>query len=248
MGKITQYIEDACGYDENGLPASSSQTAFGLSPFLKGEAQREEDVTKVTAVCNTDAIVDIQVLDSTVMVKFDFSGEAKTLAEMVEELEEYKEQKQHTTEVLNELTAQIYVAERNGDEQTKKELIEKTAAMSVPFLLPTIIPIVHGGNVKIGFLDDPKFVLFTVDHLNEQPSSITLIYEAKDLFVEDEAGLMTGEDMDQEIADYQEEMWYLQEAKRMEEEAYRNQYGSYSDAYSQNEQTENKRMKGVRVK
>ena len=91
-------------------------------------------------------------------------------------------------------------------------------------------------------------MLFTVDHLNEQPSSITLIYEAKDLFVEDEAGLMTGEDMDQEIADYQEEMWYLQEAKRMEEEAYRNQYGSYSDAYSQNEQTENKRMKGVRVK
>ena len=56
------------------------------------------------------------------------------------------------------------------------------------------------------------------------------------------------EDAEEAIRAEQEEMWYLQEAKKAEEEAYQAQFGANSSYYEEEDVTVDKRMKGVRVK
>jgi DICT domain-containing protein len=75
-----------------------------------------------------------------------------------------------------------------------------------------------------------------------------MIFDAKTLFCQDEVAIYT-EDTEAEIRAQQEEMWYMQEAKRIEEEAYQAQYGSgISDPYDDINEQNDKRLKGVRIK
>ena len=250
MSKMTEYIEAACGYDNSGLPASTTQFTFGFVPFAIAETEKVEDVTNIVAVCSSDAVVDIQILDEIVKVTFDFSTEVETLAELAGELEAYNEQKQHVTNSVNQFMDELDLAERTGDVGRAEEIHLQLRSLSIPFMLPTIIPVEHGGTVHVGFLDDPKFVFFTSEHVNEQPYQITMIFDVKDLFCEDELAVYNEIDMEAEIAAQQEEMWYMEEARKAEEEAYQAQYGQYTDMYSsaQSDAEVNKKLKGVRVK
>lgn len=250
MSKMTEYIDAACGYDSSGLPASTTQFTFGFLPFTMAETEKVEDVTSVVAVCTTDAVVDIKIIDEIVKVVFDFSTEVETLAELATELEAYREQKDHVTEAVNRLMDELDLAERNGDVNAADEVYTQLRSLSIPFMLPTIMPVEYGATVHVGFLDDPKFIFFSSEHLNEQPYQVTMIFAVKDLFCEDEIAVYNEMDMEAEIAAQQEEMWYLEEARKAEEEAYQAQYGQYTDMYSSAQSVEdaNKKMKGVRVK
>jgi len=247
MSKMTEYLGAAVGYDSDGLPASTTQFTFGFSPFSMAETERIEDVTQIQSVCQSDSVVDIKIVDDVAMVSFDFSMETNVLAEFAEELEAYMQQRTHVTESLNELMAELSVARRNEDEKLIDELEIKLRSMSIPFLLPTIMPVVFGGTVNIGFTDDPKFVFFSSEHLNQAPSKVTMIFDAKTLFCQDEVGIYT-EDTEAEIAAQQEELWYMQETKRLEEEAYQAQYGQGSDMFREETDVQDKRLKGVRIK
>lgn len=247
MGKISEYIEASVGYDAEGLPASTVQITFGMSPFQIAETEEIADVTEVTAVVQTDAIVDIKVVDDVAMVSFDFSIETNTLVEFAEELEMYKQQRDHVTESVNDLMNRLTLAERNEDEKEIEEIYYQMRAMSIPFMLPTILPVSFGGTVQIGFADDPKFVFYTSDQLNQQPYKVTMVFEASDLFCQDEMGVYF-EDTEAEILAQQEELWYLQEAKKLEEEAYQSEFGYDSGIYDEQEEVTDKRLKGVRIK
>jgi hypothetical protein len=74
-----------------------------------------------------------------------------------------------------------------------------------------------------------------------------MIFAAKDLFCQDEVGIYF-EDTEEEIRAQQEELWYMQEAKKMEEESYQAQYGSNVDLYDEQDEVVDKRLKGVRIK
>lgn len=248
MSKIADYIADAVGYDNEGLPASTTQFTFGMMPFQIAENENLDEVTEISAVCQSDAVVDLQVVDNTVMVSFDFSLETNILTDFFSELETYRIQKQHVTESLNTLMDEFEIAQRNGSETEVENVYFKMRAMSVPFMLPTILPVVHGGSVHIGFINDPKFVFFTSDQLNQNPYKVVMVFEAEDLFCEDEDGVYMN-DVEAEIRAQQEELWYLQEAKRIEEENYQAQYGSNSNFYGADEpEVQDKRLKGVRIK
>lgn len=250
MSKLTDYMADAVGYDQNGLPASSIQFTFGMSPFQVAETESIENVTEITSVCQSEAIVDMKVVDDVAMVTFDFSMEVNVLAELAQELEMYNQQKGHVTESLNNLMAELMLAERNEDEDAMEKIYFQMRSMSIPFMIPTILPVIHGGTVHLGFADDPKFIFFTSDHLNQVPYKVTMIFEAKDLFCQDELGVYF-EDTEAEIRAQQEEMFYMDEARKIEEENYQAQFGSnaglYGD-YLDEEQPTDKRMKGVRIK
>jgi hypothetical protein len=68
------------------------------------------------------------------------------------------------------------------------------------------------------------------------------------VFCQDEIAIYT-EDTEAEIRAQQEEMWYMDEARRIEEENYQAQFGSNVSLYDSyaNEDTD-KRLKGVRIK
>ena len=248
MSKMTEYLGAAMGYDASGLPAATTQFTFGLSPFSIAETERVEDVTEIKAICQSDAIVDLRIIDDCLKVSFDFSMETNILAEFAEELEIYEQQKTHVTESLNDLMAQRAVAQKNEDEAELESVELQIRAMSVPFLIPTILPVSHGGSVHISFTDDPKFVFFVSDHLNQAPSKVVMIFDVKALFCQDEVGIYT-EDTEEEIRAQQEELWYMQEAKKAEEEAYQAQFGASADYYTQEDDyQDDKRLRGVRIK
>ena len=247
MSKLTEYLESAVGYNSEGLPASSTQFTIGLAPFTMSVDENIDDVTKIIAACTTDAIVDIDILDNMAKVSFDFSLEPDVLAEFLGELETYLAQREHVTESINELMGKLHVAEKNNDEEYAEELVMQLRSTSVPFMLPTIMPVVYGGSVQIGFQDDPKFILYTTDRMNTQAMSITMIFDANDLFCQDEVAVYTN-DVEDEIEAQREEMWYMEEAKRIEEENYRAQWG-YDPMEDTDDNNDNdKRMKGIRIK
>lgn len=222
MSKLTEYLESAVGYNSEGLPASSTQFTIGLAPFTMSADENIDDVTKIIAACTTDAIVDIDILDNMAKVSFDFSLEPDILTEFLGELETYLAQREHVTESINELMGKLHIAEKNNDEEYAEELVMQLRSTSVPFMLPTIMPVIYGGSVQIGFQDDPKFILYTTDRMNTQAMSITMIFDANDLFCQDEVAVYTN-DVEDEIEAQREEMWYMEEAKRIEEENYRAQ-------------------------
>ena len=251
MSKIQEYLNSVVGYDSNGLPATTTQFTFGLSPMMIAENESIENVTEISAVCQTDAVVDLKVVDDIAMVTFDFSLDSQTMVELVEELEMYKMQRQHSDDVLHDIMNQIDIAERNKDEKTQEELTMKLRMLSIPFMMPTLVPAEYGGMVNVGFTEDPKFFFFTADTLNENPYKITMIFDARTLYCQDELGIYMGT-TEEEIAAQQEEMWYMEEARKMEEAAFQAQYGMgmdlYSSAYDEDAEYGDKRMKGVRVK
>ena len=247
MSKITEYIEAAIGYDAEGLPASTVQFTFGMAPFQVAESENIDDVTEITAMCQADPIVDIKIIDNMVKASFDFSMDTNTFAEFAEELELYQQQQEHVTESVNMLMNQLAVAERNENESEIEEIYFQVRKMTVPFLVPTILPVALGGDVHIGFADDPKFIFFTSDQLNQMPHKVTMIFEATDLFCQDEMGIYF-EDPEAEMLEQQEELWYMQEAQKMEEEAYQAEFGANASLYGEEEQAVDKRLKGVRFK
>lgn len=247
MSKLTEYLESAVGYNSEGLPASSTQFTIGLAPFTMSADENIDDVTKIIAACTTDAIVDIDILDNMAKVSFDFSLEPDILAEFLGELETYLAQREHVTESINELMGKLHIAEKNNDEEYAEELVMQLRSTSVPFMLPTIMPVIYGGSVQIGFQDDPKFILYTTDRMNTQAMSITMIFDANDLFCQDEVAVYTN-DVEDEIEAQREEMWYMEEAKRIEEENYRAQWGYDPMDDADDHDDNDKRMKGIRIK
>lgn len=247
MSKMSEYLASAVGYDANGLPASTSQFTFGFAPFQVAETENIGDVTQISAVCQSDAVVDIKVIDGIAMVSFDFSNEVNVFAEFLSELEAYNQQKDHVTESLNKMMLELAVAERNNDTQSIEDLTTQMRSMSIPFMLPTILPVEHGGTVQVGFSDDPKFVFFTSDAANQPPYKVTMIFDAHDMFCQDEVAIYS-EDAEEAIRAEQEEMWYAQEARKAEEEAYQSQFGFYADDGSDEDEVVDKRIKGARFK
>ena len=248
MSKIAEYIAESTGYDKDGLPASTTQFTFGMMPFQVAENENLDEVTEISAVCQTDAVVDLKVVDNSVMVTFDFSLETNVLTDFYTELENYKMQKEHVTNALNDLMNDFETAQQHGSETEIEDVYFKMRAMSIPFMLPTILPVAYGGTVHIGFINDPKFVFFASEHLNQNPYQVVMIFEAEDLFCEDEDGVYMN-DVEAEIRAQQEELWYLQEAKRIEEENYQAQYGSAGSLYDDHDiDVQDKRLKGVRIK
>ena len=177
-------------------------------------------------------------------LSFDFSTELQTLVEMYQEVKNYIAVKDHITETLNGYMKQLELAERNNDVKEIEEIYTKIKVVDVPFFLPTIMPVAYDGTVHISFSDDPKFVMFVSDELNQNPYKLTLIFDVSALFVQDEIAIYEY-DAEAEIRAEQEEMWYLQEARKAEEEAYQAQYGYNPNMYDDDEKTD-KRLKGAR--
>jgi hypothetical protein len=248
MGKMTEYLESAVGYDSNGLPASTTQFAFGYAPFQVAETENIANLTTVSAICQCDAVVDIKVIDGVAMVSFDFSNETAVFAEFIDELESYTAQKDHVTESLNSLMADLANAERNEDESAIDYITAQVRSMSIPFMLPTILPVIHGGEVQVGFSEDPLFVFFTSDRVNQMPYKVTMIFDAHSLFCQDDVSIYT-EDTEAEIRAQQEEMWYMDEARKLEEAEYQAQFGYNADMYDDDDDDQtDKRLKGARFK
>jgi hypothetical protein len=248
MSKLTEYLAAATGYDSSGLPASTTQFTFGSSPFQIAETEDFADVSSVSTVCQSDAVVGLEIVDNIAKVTFDFSNETDVLVELFNEVQMYNAQSKHVLESLNRLMSELNLAERNGDEKAKEELQFQIRAIDVPFFTPVIIPVEYGGTVQVSFIDDPKFVFFTSEQLNQHPFKMIMIYEARALFCQDEVAVYM-EDTEAEIRAQQEEMWYMDEARRMEEEQYQAQFGANANLYDDSQQqAEDKRLKGVRIK
>ena len=144
--------------------------------------------------------------------------------------------------------AKLHVAEKNEDQKTAEELLTQLRTTSIPFMLPTIMPVAYGGSVQIGFQDDPKFILYTTDKMNTSAMTITMIFDANDLFCQDEVAVYTN-DIEDEIEAQREELWYADEARKIEEENYRAQWG-YDPTTDDNDDDDDNdnRLKGVRIK
>lgn len=248
MSKLSEYLETAIGYDADGKPASTSQFAFGSSPFQIAETENIEDVMEIFAVCHSDAIVDVNILDEMAAVSFDFSNDMETFGALVDEMESYKAQKDHVTRSLHNYMNEMYLAERNGDEATIDDVYNQMRALSVPFMLPTIMPVCFGGTVQIGFTDDPKFVFYTSDSAKSIPTKITMVFDVQSMFCRDEVDVYAAENIAAEIAAQQEELWYLEETKKLEEENYMSQFGSNNTLDDSDDAKVDKRLKGARIK
>ena len=81
MSRLMDYISAAVGYDQNGLPASTVQFTFGMSPFQVAETENIADVTEIHTIVQSDALVDLKVIDKVLMISFDFSNEIHTFTE-----------------------------------------------------------------------------------------------------------------------------------------------------------------------
>ena len=251
MSKMSEYIDSSVGYDMNGLPASTTHFTFGFTPFSIGESEDIAELTEIKTIVQTDAIVDLQIIDNIVQVTFNFENDTQTLVDFTNVLIEYRAQHTHTIAVLNDFLNQLSVAQRNEDYPEIESISLKMRSLSIPFLLPTIIPIEFGGSVNVSFSEDPKFVFFTSDDLNQMPYKITMIFDLDSLFAEDEIGVYSGNAED-EIRMQQEEMFYAQEQRRLEEEMYQEQFGAYQSLYEQSGQEQSEtsvdnRLKGVRL-
>ena len=249
MSRIQEYIEAVCGYDSNGLPAALTQFTFGTMPFTMSETEELTDVMTVTKAFQTDALVDIQIVDNVCTVSFDFSMDTQSLVEFYEELDFYKQQTAHVANVIMGYNNELQAALEEEDENALEDVSAKLRMMSLPFMLPTIIPTEFGGTVNIGFDADPKFVFFSSDALNQMPTKVIMIFEAKQLFAEDDLAVYNM-DEEEEIRMMQEEMFYMDEARRAEEAAFQQEYGlSAQDYYDEDDDSSSDgRLKGVRFK
>ena len=163
---------------------------------------------------------------------------------MYEEVQNYIAIKDRVTEILNGYMKDLGLAERSNDNAKIEEAYIKIKGVDVPFFLPTIMPVAYDGSVHVSFSDDPKFVMFVSDELNQTPYKLVLIFDTKALFVQDEISIYEY-DAEDEIRAEQEEMWYLQEAKKAEEEAYQAQYGYNPYDYEEETKVDSK-LKGAR--
>lgn len=247
MSKIQEYIEMACGYDSKGLPAALTQFTFGTMPFTMAETEQLADVMTVTKAFQTSALVDIQIVDNVCTVTFDFSMDTQSLVEFFDELNFYKQQVSHVAQSITQYQSDLNIALQNEDAAAIEDVTIKLRSMSLPFMLPTIIPTEMGGTVNIGFEADPKFIFFTSDALNQMPTKVAMIFEASQIFAEDEIALYNM-DEEEEIRMQQEEMFYMDEARRAEEAAYQAQYGTYNQDYYEGVADNDGRLKGVRIK
>ena len=143
---------------------------------------------------------------------------------------------------------ELQVALETEDENAVADISTKLRLMSLPFMLPTIIPTQYGGTVNIGFDADPKFVFFSSNALNQMPTKVIMIFDANQLFAEDELAVYNM-DEEEEIRMMQEEMFYMDEARKAEEAAFQQEYGLYSqDYYSDDDNQSDGRLRGVRFK
>ena len=245
---MTEYVDAACGYDDNGLPASITQFTFGMMPFSMSENENVEDIMTISKAFQTAAVVEIQVIDNIAAVSFDFAMDTQSLVDFVNELNFYREQILHVTETVSDYQMQLEVAQRNEDEAAIEEITLKLRALSIPFMLPTIVPSVFGGTVHVGFEADPKYIFYTSDVLNQMPTKVVMIFESSQIFAQDEIAIYSM-DAEEEIRMQQEEMFLMDEARRAEEEAYRAQYGGYTQDYyaEEDKYAGDGRMKGVRI-
>lgn len=247
MSKIQEYISAASGYDSHGLPASLTQFTFGTMPFSMAETERLEDVMTVTKAFQTDAIVDINIVDNVLTASFDFSMDTQSLVEFFNELNFYREQTMHVAQSIAGYQQELETAIRNEDGDAIEDINIKLRSLSLPFMIPTIIPTEHGGTVNIGFEGDPKFIFYCSDALNQMPSKVVMIFEASQLFAQDEIAIYDM-DAEDEIRMQQEEMFYMDEMRRAEEAAYQMQYSSYNQDYYDGPAASDGRLKGVRIK
>lgn len=249
MSKMREYIEAACGYDANGLPSSIVQFTFGTSPFITAQEEDIENTVQITKYIQSECIVDIQVIDSIAAVSFDFSLDTEALVELVNELDFYRQQILHVSDTAQNYQDELTLAERNGDEKAVEDVLLKMRALTIPFMQPTIVPAAFGGTVNISFEGDPKFTLYTADQLNQMPYKVIMIFDASEIFAQDEIQVYSY-DEEAEILQQQQEMFLMDEARRAEEAAYQAQYGYsnnlYDDGYD--DYSGDSRMKGVRFK
>ena len=173
--------------------------------------------------------------------------DTQSLVELFEELNFYKQQVEHVSQSITRYQSDLNIALQNEDAGAIEDVSIKLRSMSLPFMLPTIIPAAMGGTVNIGFEADPKFIFFTSDALNQMPTKVAMIFEANQLFAEDEIALYNM-DEEEEIRLQQEEMFYMDEARRAEEAAYQAQYGTYNQDYYDGPEVSDGRLKGVRIK
>ena len=248
MSQLQEYIAAACGYDSRGLPASLTQFTFGTMPFVMSENEKLEDVMTVTKAFQTDALVDIEIVDTICKVTFDFSMDTQSLVEFYEELDFYKQQTAHVANIIMGYNRELSEALQAEDSNAVEDISTKLRLMSLPFMLPTIIPTELGGTVNIGFDADPKFVFFSSEALNQMPTKVVMIFEANQLFAEDDLAVYNMEE-EEELRMMQEEMFYMDEARKAEEAAFQQEYGLYSqDYYDEDERPSDGRLKGVRIK
>lgn len=247
MSKIQEYIAAACGYDASGLPASLTQFTFGTMPFTMAETEKLEDVMTVSKAFQTDAIVEIDIIDTVLTVSFDFSMDTQSLVEFFNELNFYREQSLHVANSITQYRHDLALAMEHEDANAVEDVNIKLRSLSLPFMLPTIIPTEYGGTVNIGFEGDPKFIFYTSDALNQMPTKVVMVFEASQLFAQDEIAIYDM-DAEEEIRMQQEEMFYMDEARRAEEAAYQMQYGTYNQDYYSNQPVADGRLKGVRIK
>ncbi len=193
MSKYAEYLEAAIGYDAYGLPAATTQFTFGTMPFMAQETENIEDVTEITSVCQSDAIVELEIIDDILKLSFDFSNEMQTLNDMYQDIQSYIAGKDHTTKLLNEYRNTLEMAQSNHNIAKMESIMNKIQAIRVPFFLPTIIPVGYSGKATIGFSADPVFVLFESDELDQRPYKLTMIFNVNSLFIQDGDGIVCSE-------------------------------------------------------
>ena len=243
MSKYIDYLTSAIGYAADGQPAAMVQFTFGNMPFNRAETESIEKVMQISAVVQADAVMDIQIIDDLAKVTFDFIADMESLSDFSKELDLYNAQKEKVMASLNEMITE-YKMFGDVEDARKHELYNKIRGTLVPFMLPTVLPLCHNGTVHIGFANDPKFVFYTSDETNRCPTTVTMIFAASDIFCQDEFNVY--EEDEDTIDEMQEEIYMEEEAKRVEREAYRAQYGYKSDEGE--DEDVDKRLKGIRFK
>ena len=248
MSLLSDYVQACCGYDDAGHPAAETQFTFGMSPFAVSDGENVEDFTEITAAAQTDAIVNIEIVDNIAKVEFDFALDIDTFVELIDELDFYKDQLAHVNDTLAGYEAMFNRAVDEDDEEALEDVDIKFRSTSVPFMIPTIVPNAFAGDVHVSFSEDPKFFFLTSDKPNQMPTKLVMIFDAHALFAEDESAIYDF-DAEEEIRMQQEEMYLAEEARKAEEAAYQSQYGFSNDPYEDDDDDDNDpRLKGVRIK
>lgn len=246
--KALEYLSAACGYDSQGLPAAMTQFTFGLMPFSVADNEKIEDLTKITVVCQTEAAFEAKIKDNLLEATWDFSSDSSTFAELFGEIEFHQQQLSHVEDVLGGYMAELDIAQQNNDENAIDDVTSKIRATDIPFLLPTVVPTIYDGDVHIGFENDPKFIYFTGDKLNQYPYKLVMVFDLEDMFVEDEVEISTI-DADSDYEAMQEDAYWQEEAKRLEEDAYMAQFGQGNSLYDDDDNYGgDTRLNGVRIK
>lgn len=201
MSKMDNYITTGTGLTASGTPASMIQFVFGEAPFMPPETADLEDVVDVHAICHSEAIADIRFMDDVAMVSFDFTQEPGILNNLFSKLEDYKHKKDQIQEHLQKLVFQYDMAIENADDEEAATLQEALETIKVPFVAVYLFPVQYDNTVQISFDDDPKFVFYTSNQLDQNPSRVTMIYDAHDVYCQDESAVYHLDDDDYEDDD-----------------------------------------------